>query len=178
MADVVTSSTQPALGAIKLAWWRDALDRLDTGSPPPEPRLQAAASQLIPKGIDGKVLAGLEDGWATLLDEEPDMERIAKRGSLLFEIAATILGGSDERVAPAGRLFAYEQVTRKGLLSRHCTQEMRELAGHRFQRALRPLTARARLAARDARQSPVIEPEATPGRAVALVSHRLFGTVA
>jgi phytoene synthase len=179
LADVVTSSTQPALGAIRLAWWREALERLDTGSPPPEPRLQAAASQLIPKGIDGTALGALEDGWATLLDEQPDRERIARRGSLLFEIAAKLLGGSDARLAAAGRLFAIEQVVRKHLLAPdHRIEEMRDLAGHRFQPRLRPLTALARLAARDARQSAGIEPEATPGRAVALVSHRLFGTVA
>jgi len=40
------------------------------------------------------------------------------------------------------------------------------------------MTALARLAARDAKQSPAIEPEATPGRAAALLSHRLFGTIA
>ena len=28
LAEVVTSSTQPALGAIRLAWWREALERL------------------------------------------------------------------------------------------------------------------------------------------------------
>ena len=155
---MVTSSTQPALGAIRLAWWREALERLDAGSPPPEPRLQAAASQLIPKGIDGKALAALEDGWATLLDEEPDMERVARRGSLLFEIAARLLGGSDERLAAAGRLFAIEQVVRKRLVLAQGAEEMRELAGHRFRRSLRPLTALARLAARDARQLPAIEP--------------------
>ena len=30
LADIVMSSTQPALGAIRLAWWREALERLDT----------------------------------------------------------------------------------------------------------------------------------------------------
>jgi phytoene synthase len=176
---VVTSSTQPALGAIRLAWWREALERLDSGSPPPEPRLQAVASHLLPKGISGKALATLEDGWATLLDERPEWERIARRGSLLFEKGAKLLGGSDSRLSAAGRLFAFGQVARKQLLAPdHPIEELRLLAGHRFPRELRPLTALARLAARDARQSPAIDPEATPGRAVALLSHRLFGTVA
>ena len=44
------------------------------------------------------------------------------------------------------------------------------LAGHRFPRRLRPLTALARLAARDVKQAPAIEPEATPGRAARLLS--------
>jgi 15-cis-phytoene synthase len=56
--------------------------------------------------------------------------------------------------------------------------EMHRLAGLRFPRRVRPLTALARLAARDLKQGSAIEPEATPGRAAALLSHRLFGRVA
>ena len=179
LADVVTSSTQPALGAIRLAWWREALERLDTKTAPPEPRLQAVASELLPKGISGKDMAALEDGWATLLDERPDSERIGRRGATLFRIAGKLLGGSDDRLEAAGRLFAQGQVVRKGLITRQAdTGLLQRLAGHRFLKALRPLTALARLAARDARHDSAIEPDATPGRAAALLSHRLFGIVA
>ena len=176
---MVVSSTQPALGAIRLAWWREALERLDNGSPPPEPKLQAVSSELIPRGISGTALAALEDGWATMLDESPDSERVGKRGALLFEIAAKLLGGSDPKLATAGRLFALRQVARKRLLAPDQPMaELDALSGHRFSRTLRPLTALARLAARDARRSPAFELEATPARAMALLSHRLFGRVA
>ena len=176
---MVTSSTQPALGAIRLAWWREALERLDASPPPPEPRLQAAATELLPRGISGKMLAELEDGWATLLDEEPDLERIGERGAKLFAIGARLLGGDDPRLDAAGRLYAYELAKRRQWAPvPYPTEEMHMLAGHRFPRRLRPLTALARLAARDVKQAPAIEPEATPGRAAALLSHRLFGTVA
>ena len=179
LADVVTSSTQPALGAIRLAWWREALERLDTSPPPPEPRLQGVAVELLPRGIGGKMLAGLEDGWATLLDEQPDAERIARHGTALFAIGAKLLGANDPKLDPAGRLYAYELVRRKRLAPVHRPmEELHLLSGHRFPRQLRPLTALARLAARDVKQAPAIEPEATPGRAAALLSHRLFGTVA
>lgn len=179
LAEVVTSSTQPALGAIRLAWWREALERLDSGPPPPEPRLQAVAAHLMPHGVTGSAIAGLEDGWTALLDEEPDVERIGGRGARLFEIAAKLLGGSDGRLDPAGRLFACEQVARMGLIPPFDPKdEIHTLARHRFPRALRPLTALARLAARDVKQAPIMECEATPGRAAALLSHRLFGTVA
>lgn len=179
LAEVVTSSTQPALGAIRLAWWREALERLDSAPPPPESRLQVAAAQLLPRGVTGTILAELEDGWATLLDEEPDIERIGERGARLFAIGAKLLGGTDDRLDAAGRLFAYEQVARKRLMRVHYPmEEMHMLARHRFPRRLRPLTALARLAARDFKQSPKLEPEATPGRATALLSHRLFGMVA
>jgi len=179
LLDVVTSSTQPALGAIRLAWWREALERLDTSPPPPEPRLQAVAGELLPRGVSGKMLAELEDGWAALLDEEPDIERIGERGAKLFAIGAKLLGSNDDRLDPAGRLYGYESVKRKQLApTAYPTEEMHMLARHRFPRRLRSLTALARLAARDVKQAPLVEAEATPGRAAALLSHRLFGTVA
>lgn len=176
---MVASSTQPALGAIRLAWWREALERLDTNPPPPEPRLQSAAAELLSRGVTGAALAELEDGWAAVLDEEPDVERVGGRGVKLFTIAAVLLGGKDEGLRPAGKLFAKAQVARMQLMAMSDpTGEMRQLAGHRFPRRLRPLTALARLAARDVRLAPTIEAQATPGRAAALLSHRLFGMVA
>lgn len=177
--EVVTSSTQPALGAIRLAWWREALERLDTNVPPPEPRLQAGAAELLTRGVTGAMLAELEDGWATLLDEQPDAERIGERGAKLFAIGAKLLGSNDQKLDAAGRLYAHELVKRRELGPiHHPTEEMHSLTGYRFARRLRPLTALARLAARDVKQAQRIEPEATPGRAAALLSHRLFGTVA
>jgi phytoene synthase len=179
LAEVVTSSTQPALGAIRLTWWREALERLDHHPPPPEPRLQAVAAELLPRGVTGAMLAELEDGWATLLDEEPDVERVAVRGERLFAIAGGLLGQSDELLGVAGRLFGYESAFRTGLVGPHWPmEEMHQLHRHRFPRRLRPITGLARLAARDAKLRPGVESEATPGRAAALLSHSLFGRVA
>ena len=179
MAEVVASSTQPALGAIRLAWWREALERLDIHNAPPEPRLQAAVSELLPRGITGAALAGLEDGWTTLLEDVPDIERVAVRGEKIFFIASGLLGTSEPLLTAAGRLYAYEQVFRRGLFPGHWPmEEMHQLASHSFSKRLRPLTALAKLAVRDARRGGSFEREATPGRAAALMSHRLFGTVA
>src|SRR4051812_13606979 len=47
MGAVVAEATQPALAAIKLAWWRETLERLDRESAPPEPRLQAVQRELL-----------------------------------------------------------------------------------------------------------------------------------
>jgi phytoene synthase len=175
-ADVVASSTQPALGAIRLAWWRDALGRLDQFPPPPEPRLNAVAADLLPRGIGGARLATLEDGWTTLFDERPDEARLADHGALLFAIGADLLGTSDPLIADAGRVYALADVARRGLHP-GTSVSLTRLAGHRFARKLRPLTALARLAARDIRSTTGFEPEATPGRAASLLSHRLFGMV-
>jgi phytoene synthase len=130
-------------------------------------------------GVTGAMLSTLEDGWATLLDEEPDIDRVVERAARLFAMAARLLGADDRRLDPAARLFALAQVTRKRLMPTiYPTKELGMLASHRFPRGLRPLTALARLAARDVKQASAIEPEATPGRALALLFHRLFGRVA
>lgn len=172
MADIVASSTQAALGAIRLAWWRDALVRLDSGSPPPEPRLQAAVAELLVQGVTGQDLAALEEGWAHLLDEDADTEAALVRGERLFGMGAKLLRTPNANVAEAGRLFARADYARRGLAPLGACQPITAT----FERRLRPLTCLAALAARDMRQggSP-FEPEATPGRAARLLSHKLFG---
>lgn len=175
--DVVATSTQPALGAIRLAWWREALERLDHFPPPPEPRLKAATEHLVTLGVSGSVLAELEDSRAAQLDEVVDPMRVALGGERLFAIGATILGARDELLAVAGRLYALGKAARRGDRQVMPTGLLAGLKGHRFPRRLRPVTALARLAARDLRHTEV-EAEATPGRAAALLSHRLLGTVA
>ena len=179
MADIVVRASEPALAAIKLAWWRERLQELDAGKVPAEPRLQAAAAQLLERGISGAILAGLEDGWATLLDEQPNAERIGERGARLFAIAAALLGASDPLLAGAGQLVGHETVRRRGLrTAQRPIDDLSSLVRHRFPAKLRPLTALAKLAARDARRGEAIEPEGTPARAAALIAHRLTGRVA
>jgi len=179
LGEIVVSSTQPALGAIRLAWWREAFERLDHGPLPPEPRLRAVHAELVARNVSGAALGSLEDGWAALLNEERDADHIAARGVALFAIGARLLGADDPMLEQAGRLFALADAARRGLAPTHQVDAVHQpLLGHRFARKLRPLTALARLAARDVNQSPTIESEATPARAAALLSHRLFGTVA
>ena len=176
LADVVRTSTQPALGAIRLAWWREALERLDTSPAPAELRLQAIANELLPRGVSGGQLAQIEDGFAALLDEDTDVERVRKGGAALFDCAALLLGAEDPKLGEAGAIHAQARAMRLGFLA--SSQVEGALVGVRFPRALRPLTGFARLAARDFKQAPAMEAEATPGRAAALLSHRLSGTVA
>jgi phytoene synthase len=176
MGDVVTKATEPALGTVKLAWWRERLEELDEGKVPAEPGLQAAAVELLPRGISGADLADLEGGWATLLQEEPDVEDIAVAGAKLFELAASLLGATHALIEPAGRLYAYENVERRRLMTMHwSSDELYQLSTHPFPKALRPLTALTALAARDAKRGTQVEPEATPGRALALIRHRVSG---
>ena len=170
MADVVAKSTQPALAAIKLAWWRERLEELDHGMVPSEPRLKAAAAELLPRGISGKELAELERGWAELLSDQPNFEAAIERGALLFRLAPRLLDAQAEAPDEAGRLFAAGDLKRRGFAIGHRGMTLR-IAN----RALRRLTGLAALAARDLRRGQPLEPEATPGRAWALLKHRLTG---
>lgn len=180
MGDVVARSTEPALGRIKLAWWREQLESLDVEAPPAEPRLGAAAEHLLPIGVAGADLAELEPGWATLLDEDVDPQLVARRGETLFRIGGVILGASDERLGEAGALHALVSVARRGVpeLFDHAAPFAGRLGGHRFPRALRSLTGLARLAIRDLERRLPPEPEGSAGRAAAMLRHRWSGIVA
>lgn len=176
MADVVARSTDPALGRIKLAWWREQLEALDERSPPAEPRLAAAAEHLIPLGVSGAELGGLETGWATLLDAEIDSSLVAERGAALFRIAGRLLGEEDSKLGDAGALYALASVGRRGVpeLLEPAGKSLERLRGHRFARRVRPVTMLARAAARDLKRQ---EPEASRGRIAAMLAHRWSGRI-
>ncbi len=173
LAEVVASSSQPALGAIRLAWWRDALERLDTSPPPPEPRLQACAAEILSRGVSGSDLANISEGWAALFDEVRDPKAIGARGGALFAVGAKLLGVEHAGFHRAGGWFALADVARRGLAPLLPVQT----ESLRFPPALRPLTGLARLAVRDLRRGQDFEAEGTPARAAALLAHRLTGRV-
>ena len=177
LLEVVATSTQPALGAIRLAWWRDALERLDHAPPPPEPRLTVCALELLSHGVSGAQLAAIADGYSTLFDEAPDLNRLRSAGAALFDCAARMVGGEDRLLKSAGGLHAMARIHRLGLLAHHPLSTP-SFAAHRFPKRLRRVTGLARLAARDLRRGAHIEPEATPARAAALLAHRFTGVIA
>ena len=180
MGDVVARSTQPALGAVNLAWWRERLEELDRGAVPAEPRLQAAAEHLLPRGISGVELSQLEDGWATLLDEKVDAARVAERGATLFRWGSRLLGREDRAMDEAGALYALVSIGRRGIpeLLEPAREQAKTLVGHRFPKELRPLTALARLAVRDLKHGQPFELEGSPPRLAAMLRHRWSGRVA
>lgn len=176
MADVVAKSTQPALGAIKLAWWRERLSELDDGKITAEPRHRAAAAELLTRGVSGGDLAQLEEGWAGLLYDPPDMALMTEHGTRLFQLGCRLLNVQfdDASIGVAGRLFAGVDAARRGFIDLAPGGAGR--GGPKMTPRARPLTAFAALAARDLRTGgPPFEPEATPGRAWTLLRHRLTG---
>jgi phytoene synthase len=168
MAEVVASASQPALAAIKLAWWREALERLDTSPPPAEPRLQAVATELLPRGVSGAELAGIEEGWAALLEPAVEQERVGLRGERLFAAGARLLGGGAP--AGAGQLWSAVDLARR--LGRPLP---RPEVLPKSPRELRPLTMLSALAVRDAARGQPLESEATPARSWTILRHRLTG---
>jgi phytoene synthase len=163
MEDVVRRSTEPTLGRIKLAWWREQLEALDERLPPAEPRLQATAEHLLPAGMNGAELAEMEAGWATLLDPEPDPKLVAGRGAILFELGVRLLGTADPKLRDAGSFYA--------LALAGCPEardKLEHLRHHRFPRTLRPLTMLARAVAHRG---------SSRGRALAMLAHRWTGRI-
>ena len=172
MAEAALGASQPALGAIKLAWWRESLVKLDLAPAPAEPRLRTAAQELLPRGITGERLALLEDGWLTLIDGTNDALQIEERGARLFAMGGHLLGHEDPSLAAAGASWARADVARRTGDKSHLGPPP---ASMRITRPLRPLTALAALAARDQRRGWPLEAEATPQRSWTILRHRLTG---
>jgi phytoene synthase len=190
MRDVVRTSREPMLGAIRLAWWRERLQELDAGgAPPSEPRLQEVAANLLPLGVTGRELAALEGPWLRLFDPFPWDIRVAEaiwfRGRYLFGLAGRLLGSADERLEQAGGLWAIVDAARhcsdgpsRALLAEHGRTFAQGLGGAQFPAVLRPLSMLAAVALRDIRAGEPFEQEGAPGRLAAMLAHRVTGRLA
>jgi phytoene synthase len=181
---VLARGREPMVARIRLAWWREALERLDAGPPPPEPVLQALAAYVLPAGVGGAALAAMEEGWSVLLAEEPlNAEALRTyaeaRGGLLFRHSARLLGGVVD-VEPAGARWALVD------LARHSTRPAEAAAALEAASAiapepawpkhLRPLAMLSLLARRDVeRGSAQFEPQGAPARMMRLLKYRLSG---
>lgn len=182
---IVASTTEPVIGLMRLAWWREALERLDQAPPPAEPLLSSLARAMLPPGVTGASLAEIEGGWAALLDGEPDAEAIVRhgraRGGTVFRSAARVLGASDPRVPAAGEAWALAD-----LGHRHSDPAVRETArrlargvlaalpGGTWERSARPLAALAVLARRDAAPG-ATRAQGAPRRVARMLALRLSG---
>jgi phytoene synthase len=179
---VLAGGREAMLSRIRLAWWREALEKLDREKAPAEPVLQALAAHVLPAGVAGAELAGMEEGWAVLLSDyalsEEDLDLYAKRrGGLLFAFAARLLGGEGEA---GGEAWALVDLARH---SANAPDRDGALAAARARPApprlparLRPLGVLAALARRDAEpERPHWEPQGAPKRMLRMLAHRLSG---
>jgi phytoene synthase len=181
---IVASTSEPMIGLMRLAWWREALEKLDRDPAPAEPLLGLIADQILPRGVTGAALAAIEDGWTALLDGEPDAEAVARhgreRGGNLFFTAAALLSADDRRLPTAGEVWA---LTDLGF--RHSNGQVRETAlararmlaadlpAGRWPPAARPLAALFVLARKDAHAGH--RRQARPDRLLRMLALRLTG---
>jgi len=178
---ILAGGREPMIGRIRLAWWREALARLEREPAPPEPILQGIAAHALPAAE----LAGMTDGWELLLAEGPlgaaALEAYAAaRGGALFRHSARLLGGSAFPVEDAGRLWALVDLARRssepGEARAALAAASRHVAESKWPSPLRPLGMLAALARRDLARGP--DRRERPGalaRMIRMLRHRLTG---
>jgi phytoene synthase len=167
---------------MRMAWWRERLEDLDSGRiVPAEPRLRAVRRQLVDRGIAGSELSQLEDAWLPLLEPFPwaadAVEGLRLRGQLLFGIGARLLGGDAASAEAAGALWSLvdgashcsDADSRQHLCG--AARTALELVPGSLPSNIRPLTVLAALAAYDLR------PGGRLGRVGVALAHRLKGTI-
>ena len=176
---VLRTTLEPMVGQMRLAWWREALVRLDSAPPPAEPVLQALASDVMPFAVTGAALAEMIDGWEVLLgtiDKRAIADHGKSRGAILFDQAARVLGASGDPLAKAGEGWALTDLAAH-LSDPVMAAQARSVAGpllatatrHRWSRRGRALGALAHSSRLN------LAGPATPWRVARLAWHRLTG---
>jgi 15-cis-phytoene synthase len=180
LAAILATGTQKMISQLRLAWWREALERLDAAPPPAEPVLQGLAAHVLPAGISGAALAAMEEAWLILLSDDPltgeQLERYAAlRGGLLFGFTARLLGDADFPVAGAGGLWALADLARHSRRADELKMIRSEMK-MKWPRRLRPLGMLAMLARRDLeRLGKEPEVQGSPARMMRMIRHRVSG---
>jgi phytoene synthase len=180
LAAVLRTTREPAIGQIRLAWWREALAKLDTAPPPAEPVLQAVAAS----GLQGSALTPIVDGWEVLIEAErleaAALRRFGEGRGALFAIAGAAMGAAGgDPLGAAGQGWALADLARH-LGPEDEAAEARAMAGPlldvaakaQWSRNGRALGAMTHLARRDLAH----ESETAPlSRISRLLWHRLTG---
>lgn len=174
LAEVVRSTTEPMLGQIRLAWWREQLQALDGGARPAQPVLAALAEHVLPAGVSGASLEPLEDAALALLDA--DLTAAATARATLFEAAAKLLAAHPdlEQARCVGFGWAIIDAARQGRPVEPADLDRAEaaLAPARSPSPARPLLALAALARADLaalRAGRPLPARGTPGRQARLL---------
>ena len=170
LARVIATTTEPMIGEIRLAWWREALLKLDSRQVPAQPLLTAIAAHVLPRGVSGRSLERLEDGFhQTLLGGEGAI----MRGAALFAALATVLETDLAAATALGEVWALGEAVRAGAGTPDAPA-----IGDRLPPALRPLAGLAALARRDierSRRGHPVEPRGTTMRQAVLLRTVLIG---
>lgn len=181
---IVVTTTEPMIGLMRLAWWREALEKLDGQPAPAEPLLAALAEHVLPRGVTGAMLAAIEHGWSALIDGDSDDPALLRhgrdRGGKLFGAAATILQAPADRLALAGEVWALADLgfhhsrapLREAALAR-AKELASALPAGAWPSAARPLAALFALALRDVRRG--VRAQGSPSRLLRMLALRMIG---
>lgn len=187
LAKLLRTTSEPALGQMRLAWWREALERLDTAPAPAEPVLRALAAEVLPRGITGKSLVPIVHGWEVLVEEDQldadALQRFGEGRGHLFVAGGAVLGAEGDPLGDAGRGWALADLARNLGATAEAAEartQARLLLSrslrHSWSRRGRALGALAHLARLDLSlpgDAPV--PIGSPARVGRLLWHRLTG---
>jgi len=177
---VLAGGREREVSRIRLAWWREALERLDRAPPPPEPVLEGLAAH----GLPGAELAAMTGGWEELLAEGPlDEAALAAyaeaRGAALFRHSARLLGLAGHPVEAAGRRWALVDLARRsadpGEAGAALAAAAKEGSEQPWPKPLRPLGMLGVLSARDLARGAPWEKQGAPARMARMLRHRLTG---
>lgn len=116
LADVVLTSSEPLIGQMKLAWWRDAILTSKDERPKGEPMLSLLSQyedDAVSSGL-ATAMVTLVDGWSELLANEiwtPEVldSHARQRGQAVFG-TYLVLAGMAER-AEAGKSWALDDLS-------------------------------------------------------------------
>jgi len=120
---VVAEGREPMLAEIRLAWWREQLEALAAGRPPPpQPILRALAEDARGRAVDLAGLMPIEEGFLPLLTEGPiiPLNLAVARGGPLFRCLMAAISGRPltnaeaADASAAGTRWALAQLWRGG----------------------------------------------------------------
>ncbi|MCX8476897.1 MAG: squalene/phytoene synthase family protein [Sphingomonas sp.] len=188
LAQLLRTTREPAVGQLRLAWWREALAKLDGEPAPAEPVLQALERAVIASGVQGTSLVPIVHGWEVLVEEtildRDALRRFGGGRGQLFVVAGAAMGASPrDPLAAAGQGWALADLARhlrvpaEAMEARAMASALLDQAtAARWSRNGRALGALAHLARLDLRAPEGSEPPiGAPHRVGRLFWHRLTG---
>lgn len=184
LSRLLRTTREPALGQMRLAWWREALEKLDHAPAPAEPVLRAIEEAVLARGVTGASLVPIVHGWEVLIEEEvlseEAMRRFGEGRGQLFLAAGTLLGSMGDPLDAAGQGWALADLARNlqdekeraiaANLARPLLDAAARVRWSRGGRALGALALQARL---DLAAEP--RPAGAPSRVWRFLWHRLTG---
>jgi 15-cis-phytoene synthase len=185
LAMLLRTTREPAVGQMRLAWWRESLEQLDVAPPPAQPVLEGLARAVLPQGLTGASLVPIVHGWEVLVEEDAlaadALRRFGEGRARLFTAAGTLLGAEGDPLAEAGPGWALADLALHlrdaGEAAEARAQASRALEvalARRWSRRGRALGALAHLARIDLRHTGPVA-HGAPGRVGRLLWHRLSG---